>query len=100
MQEDSLDSILSPWPSVKIQIIGKKVYVRQNIAGRCQQTFENKKFVDITQHCLPLHLKQTSLPKFSIYTEGDDMIKLRLPSKIFSTLEKQNIKKNREIQES
>jgi hypothetical protein len=22
---------------------------RQNIAGHCQQTFENKKFVDITQ---------------------------------------------------
>ena len=24
---------------------------RQNIAGRCQQTFENKKFVDISQQC-------------------------------------------------
>ena len=23
----------------------------QNIAGHCQQTFENKKFVDITQQC-------------------------------------------------
>ena len=23
---------------------------RQNIVGHCQETFENKKFVDITQH--------------------------------------------------
>ena len=37
----SLDSILSS--SVKVQI-----------AGRCQQTFENKKFVDITQQCFTL----------------------------------------------
>ena len=37
----SLDSISSP--SVKIQIMGRKVClrcIRQNIAGRCQQTFE------------------------------------------------------------
>ena len=41
--EGSLDSI--PSPSVKIQIMGRKVCLRckgQNIAGRCQQTFENK----------------------------------------------------------
>ena len=24
---------------------------KQNIVGSCQQTFENKKFVDITQQC-------------------------------------------------
>jgi hypothetical protein len=26
----------------------------QNIAGHCQQTFEDKKFVDITQQCFAL----------------------------------------------
>ena len=39
-----LDSIPSPSPSVKIQIMGEKVCLRcigKNIAGRCQQTFEN-----------------------------------------------------------
>ena len=40
----SLDLIQSPSPSVKIQIME-----RQNIAGHCQQTFENKKFVNIIQ---------------------------------------------------
>jgi hypothetical protein len=34
---------------------------RQNIAGRCQQTFENKKFVDITQQCFAL-LPQVNFP--------------------------------------
>ena len=38
MLNGSLDSIPSPSPSVKIQ----------NIAGPCQQAFENKKFVDIS----------------------------------------------------
>ena len=33
----------------------------QNIAVRCQQTFENKKFVDITQQCFAL-LPQVNLP--------------------------------------
>ena len=51
----SLDSIPSPSPSVKIQIMG---------AGKvcfCQQTFENKKFVDITQQCFAL-LPQVNFP--------------------------------------
>ena len=39
----SLDSIPSPSPSEKIQIMGGK-----NVAGHYQQTFEDKKFVDIT----------------------------------------------------
>ena len=45
----SLDLIPSPTLSVKIQIMGEKVCLRCriNIAGHCQQTFENKKFVDI-----------------------------------------------------
>ena len=48
----NLDSI--PSPSVKIQIMSGKVCLRQNLAGHCQQTFENKKFVDITQQCFAL----------------------------------------------
>ena len=44
--KDSLDSIPSPSPSAKIQIIGGKVCLR--CKGCCQQTFENKKFDDIT----------------------------------------------------
>ena len=56
----------------------------QNIAECCQQSFENKKFVD---NVLPLHLKQTFLPIIWIFNEGEgDGIKFRLPFKIFSTL--------------
>ena len=33
----------------------------QNIAGHCQQTFENKKFVDATQQCFTL-LPQVNFP--------------------------------------
>ena len=51
----SLDSIPSHSPSLKIQIMGGKVCLRcKGIAGCCQQTFENKKFVDITQQCFVL----------------------------------------------
>ena len=50
----SLDSI--PSPPVKVQIMGGKSLLeveRQNIAGHCQQTFENNKFVDIIQVNFP-----------------------------------------------
>ena len=58
----SLDSIPSPSSSVKIQIMGPLLEVqRQNIAGHCEQTFENKKFVDITQQCCAL-LPQVNFP--------------------------------------
>ena len=60
----SLDSIPSPSPSVKIQIMVGKVCLRckrQNIVGPFQQTFENKKFVDITQQCFSL-LPQVNFP--------------------------------------
>ena len=53
----SLDWIPSPSSSVKIQIMSGKVCLRckkQNIAWRCQQTFKNKMFDDITQQCLAL----------------------------------------------
>ena len=52
MLKGSLDSIPSPSPSVKIQIMGRKVCLRcKGIAQRCQQSFVNKKFDDITQQC-------------------------------------------------
>ena len=45
--------------------------LEQNIAGRCQQTFENKKFADITQQCFAL-LPQVNFPVNNVnFTEGD-----------------------------
>ena len=41
----SLDLIPSPSPSMKIQVMGRKVRLRQNIP------FSFQKVVDITQHC-------------------------------------------------
>ena len=52
ISKGSLDSIPSPSPSDYSRESLLEVY-RPNIAGRCQQTLENKKFVDITQKCLP-----------------------------------------------
>ena len=52
--KESLDSI--PSPSIKIQIMGGKVCLRW-----CQQTFESKKFVDITQQCFAL-IPQVNFP--------------------------------------
>ena len=58
----SLDLIPSPSPSVKIQIMARKILLDvQDIDGHCQQTFENKKVVDITQQCFAL-LSQVSFP--------------------------------------
>ena len=75
----SLDSIPSPshsnygWESLLEA-------ERQKINGRCQQTFENKKFGGITKECL--HLKQTFPPMIWIFTEGEggDGTKFRLSS--------------------
>ena len=66
----SLDLISSPSPSVKIQIMDGKVCLRckgkrQNIAGRYQQTFEDKNFVDITQQCFAL-LPQVNFPTHNL----------------------------------
>ena len=74
----SLDSI--PSPSEKIQIMSRKVEVqRQNIDRRCQQTFENNKFVDITQQCLALLPQVKFQTIIWIFTEGDG-IESRLSS--------------------
>ena len=53
-----------------------------DIAGRCQQTFENKKFVDITQQCFACTL-QEKFPTHNLnFTEGeDDGIESRLSFK-------------------
>ena len=56
----------SPLPLMKIQIMGGKVYLRcEGIAGHCQQTFENKMLVDITQHCFAV-LPQVNFPANSL----------------------------------
>ena len=58
-----LDLIPSPSPSVNLNY-GRKSLLdvwRQNIAGRCQQTFESKKFGDVTQKCFAL-LPQVNFP--------------------------------------
>ena len=72
----SLDSIGSPSPSVKIQIWAGKFAssVKANIAGRCQQTFEHKKFVDITQQCFAL------LPQVNFLANNLNGIESRLSS--------------------
>ena len=50
----SLDKIPSPSSEVKIQVMSGKVLLRCEGKTFCQQTFENKKFVDITQQCFAL----------------------------------------------
>jgi len=61
--------------------------MRQNITGLCQQTFENKKSVDITHQCFAITPKQIFPPIILIFTKGEgDGIKARLPFKIFSIL--------------
>ena len=80
----SLDSISSPLPSVKIQIMAGKVCLR--LKGKTLLGVVNKLVV----HCrnvLPLHLNPAFLPIIWIFTEVEgDGIKSRLPFKIFSTL--------------
>ena len=57
----SLDSI--PSPSVKFKLCAGKFAwgVKKNIVGYCQQTFENKKFVEIIQQCFAI-LSQVNFP--------------------------------------
>ena len=55
----SLDSITfkEPWTFEFFVLF----FIWQNVAGHCQQTFENKKFVAITQQCFAL-LPQVNFP--------------------------------------
>ena len=62
---------------------GKSLHevLRQNIAGRCQQTFGNKKFVDITQQCFALLPQINFTANNLIFTEDEgDGIESRLSS--------------------
>ena len=65
IREDSLDSIPSPLPTVKIQIIGGKVYLRQKdktSLGDVNKLFDFKSLLTMPSNVLPFHLKQTSHP--------------------------------------
>ena len=58
---------------MKIQIIDGKVcllWKGKTLLGICQQTFENKKFIEITQQYLYYYLKENFLPIISIFTLG------------------------------
>jgi hypothetical protein len=71
------------WESL-LEVIG------QNIAGHCQQTFENKKFVDTTQQCFAFTPK-TNFPANNLnfhFQSEDDEIEPRLSSKIFTDNDK------------
>ena len=61
--EDILDSIPSPSTSVKIQIIGGKVYLREwgkTLLGDVNTLFVFKSLLKTPSNVLPLHLKQLS----------------------------------------
>ena len=64
----SLALIPSPSPSVKIQIMGVKVWLKwksKTLLGVGQHTFENKKCVDITHQCFAL-LPQLNFPAHNL----------------------------------
>ena len=85
----SLDLIPSPSPSVKIQIMGRKVCLRcigKTLLGDVNKLFVFKSLLTTLSNVLPLHLKQTFWPITWIFIEGEgDGIKSRLLFKIFST---------------
>ena len=63
----SLDSIPSPWSSVKIQIMSGKVGFRcegKTLLGIINKLLKVKSFLTMPSNILPLHLKQTFLPIF------------------------------------
>ena len=86
----SLDSIPSPSPSVKIQIMSGKVCLKckgKTLLGDVNKLFVFKSLLTMPSNVLPLHLKQTFPPIIWIFTEGEsDGIKSRLPFKFFSSL--------------
>ena len=62
ISEDSLDSIPSPLPSVKIQISGGKVYLRckgKILLGVVNKLLRIKCLLTMPSNVLPSHLKQT-----------------------------------------
>ena len=91
----SLDSILSPSPSVKIQIMGKKTSLRckgETLLGVVNKLLKTKSLLSLSSNVLPYYRKETFTPIIWIFTEGEgDRIESRLPFKIFSTLLLQHI---------
>ena len=89
-QNSSLDLISSPSPSLKIQIMGRKVCLKckdKTLLGDVNKLFVFKALLTTPSNVLPLHLKQIFPPMIWIFTEGEgDRIESRLPFKIFSTL--------------
>ena len=85
----SLDSIPSPSPSVKFQIMRRKVSLRysgKTLLGDVNKLFVFKSLLTMTSKVLPLLLKRTFPPIIWIFTEGEgDGIESRLPFEIFST---------------
>ena len=83
----TLDSIPSPSPSVKIQVMGGKVYLRskgKTLLGDVNNLFVFKSVLTTSSNVLPLLLKQT-------FSDGEgDGIESRVPFKIFSTLQYDN----------
>ena len=63
--KDSLDSILSPSPSVKIQIMGGKICLRckgETLLGVVNKHLKAKSLLTTPSNVLPLCLKQTFPP--------------------------------------
>ena len=68
----SLDSISSPSPSVKLQIMGWKVCFRckgKTLLGIVNKLLVTKSLLTTPSNVLPLHLKQTFPPTIWILTE-------------------------------
>ena len=87
MLKGSLDSIPSPSPSVKIQIMGGKVCLRCK-GKHCSVLSTNFFVLKMHSNVLPLHLKKNLPPIIWIFTKGEgDGIESRLPFNIFSTLQ-------------
>ena len=80
----SLDSIPSPLPSVKIQIMGGKVCLRCNgktLLGIVNKLLKTKSLLTSPNNVLPLLHNQTFPPVIWIFTEGEgDGIESRLSS--------------------
>ena len=60
--EDSLDSIPSPSPSVKIQIMGGKGVKEKTLLDVVNKLLNTKSLLTMPSNVLPLHLKQNFPP--------------------------------------
>ena len=78
-----MDSI--PSPSLKIQIMGGKVYLGCKGKTLSGVVLKTEKLLTSPSNVLPSHLKQTFLPIIWIFNEGDEFKSMQ-PYNIFSTL--------------